>query len=258
MTYNDKENYFWPRNVSISDILISSAWTFISWLIWSILIIIIVFFLSNIMNIPDWFSSSKIWTWGNNPLFPFILSFITFLITVFVTLINYYFLTLTDPEKYKKTMVHFWNILFFSIIVYLFFAPVYIYLGIEDYNYIVYIFIIHILLLSFWEVLLLEILNNYRYILLWFYASFVWLFLTSIFTSMIFSFFTTWYAKLLSLLLLLPLVNWFIILFKWLFEIIYYKYYKLTWNDQLWDVFRQIENQESQELREQVIINQKY
>lgn len=249
---------FWPRKINFTDILISSAWTFVSGLIWSILIVMFVFFISNMMWIPEWLWNKTLWIWWNNPLFPFVLSFITFLVWVFITIVNYQFLALTDWDKYKKNSVSFWNILFFSVVVYIFFAPIYIYLWIEDYNNIVYIFILHILALAFWEILLLEILNNYRYIMLWFYASFIGLFLTSIFINFLFSVFTTWYAKLLSLLIILPLINWLIVLFKWIFEILYYNYFKFSWNDQLWEIFRQIEVEEKQELRNATIQNQKY
>jgi hypothetical protein len=70
--------------------------------------------------------------------------------------------------------------------------------------------------------------------------------------------FSSRYAKLLSLLLILPLINWLIIFFKWLFEMIYYKYYMLTSRDPLWDIFRQIEQEEMDEYNEAVNENTTY
>jgi hypothetical protein len=46
------------------------------------------------------------------------------------------------------------------------------------------------------------------------------------------------------------LVNMFIAFFRWLFELIYYKYHQLTWYDQLWDIFYQLKIEEEEELRE--------
>lgn len=240
MTQND--NIFWPRKVKIVDILMASAWAFISWVIWSVLLLFIVFVFSGIIDIP-WNFKNPSMGW-NNPLFPFVLSFITFIVSVIVSIITYYFLAIIDSERYKKTIIHLSQISFFAIIIYIIFAPIYVYVWMNDYNNIMVVFILHILLLTFWEMLILELLNNYRYILLWFYASFFGLWISAILTILIFSFFSEWYAKLLSLLLLLPLINWFILFFKWLFEIMYYNYFSMSWKDQLWDIFEQIKQEE--------------
>lgn len=248
MTQND--NIFWPRKVKIVDVLMMSAWAFISWVIWSVLLLFIVFVFSWIIDIPGNFKNPSMW-W-NNPLFPFVLSFITFIVSVIVSIITYYFLAIIDQERYKKTIVHLSQISFFAIIIYIIFAPIYVYVWMNDYNNIMVVFILHILLLTFWEMLVLELLNNYRYILLWFYASFFWLWISAILTILIFSFFSEWYAKLLSLLLLLPLINWFILFFKWLFEMMYYNYFSISWKDQLWDIFEKIKQEEIDDYNEAV------
>lgn len=254
----ENDNVFWPRKVRIVDVWISTAWAFISWVIWSVLLLFIVFLVSWIIDIPGEFKEVKIWIWWNNPVFPFVLSFITFITTVVVSIITYYFLTLTEPTRYKRTIIHLSQISFFSIIIYIFLSPLYIYAWMQSYNNIIYVFIIHALLLVFWLTIVLEVMNNYRYILLWIYASFVWLFITSLLVFLIFSMFSWWYAKLLSLLLILPLINWLIIFFKWLFEMVYYKYYMITSKDPLWDIFSQIEQEEIDEYNEAVNENTTY
>lgn len=254
----NNENVFWPRNIKLVDIWINTAWAFISWVIWSLLLMFIIFLVSWIVDIPWEFKEAKIWIWWNNPLFPFVLSFITFIATVAVSIITYYFLSLTEPTKYKRTIIHLSQVSFFSIITYIFLSPLYIYRWMQNYDNIMYIFIVHALLLTFWVTIILEVMNNYRYILLWIYASFVWLFITSILIFFIFFMFSSRYAKLLSLLLILPLINWLIIFFKWLFEMIYYKYYMLTSRDPLWDIFRQIEQEEMDEYNEAVNENTTY
>ncbi len=258
MKYKNNDDVFWPRKVKIVDVLVTSAWAFISGIIWSVSLLFIIFLISWIIDVPANFTNANAWFGWNNPIFPFVLSLITFVVSIIVSIITYNFLALTDADKYKKTIIHFWQISFFSILTYIFLVPIYVYIWAIDYRNIMYIFIIHILLLTFWEIIILELLNNYRYVLLWIYASFVWLFLTWIFTFFIFSLFPEWYAKLLSLLLILPLINWLIIFFKWLFEFVYYKYFLITWKDNLWDIFTQIEEEEQEQLKDAINENNTY
>lgn len=243
-------NVFWPREVKFSDIWVTTAWSFISWVIWSVILLFLVSIISVFIDIPWNFNNKMLASWWWNAIFSFILSFITFIASVVVSIITYNFFSLTDPNKYKKTIIHFWQISFFSIILYIFFSPIYIYAWIQDYDNIMTVFIVHSLLLSFWVTIILEVMNNYRYILLWIYASLIWLILSWIINFYIFSLFWWWYAKLISLLLILPLINWLTTFFKWVFEFLYYKYFIFTWLDQLWDIFKQIEQEELDELKE--------
>jgi uncharacterized membrane protein len=70
------------------------------------------------------------------------------------------------------------------------------------------------LLVVFGVNLIIEILNNYRYVLVSVYGSFVALFIAIIFTSLIFSSFDTNNAKLISLLFLLPLISFLQVFIK--------------------------------------------
>jgi hypothetical protein len=158
---------------------------------------------------------------------------------------------MTSEKRYKKNIIVSWQIAFFAFITYLFVTPVYIYTGLIDYNYIMYIFLVHTLIVIFWTSIILELLNNYRHILIWIYGSFVWLFVSIIITVLIFTSFTSWSAKLISLVVLLPVINFTVTFFKQLFELAYFYYYKLTNQDQLWDIFYQIEMEEKELLREE-------
>lgn len=242
MTQND--NIFWPRKVKIVDVLMTAAGGFISGIVGSVLLLFIVFAFSGLIDVPETFKTASMWMGWNSSLFPFVLSFITFLVSILVTIITYNFLAIIDGEKYKKSLIHFWQISFFAIIIYIIFAPIYVYVGIHNYNSILYVFILHILLLTFGEILILELLNNYRYILVGLYASFFGLGVSAILVVFIFSLFSDGYAKLLSLLLILPLINGFILFFKWIFEMMYYQYFMFTGKDQLWDIFDQIKQEE--------------
>jgi hypothetical protein len=114
-----------------------------------------------------------------------------------------------------------------------------------------YVFLAHTLLVIFWTSLILELLNNYRHILIWLYWSFIWLFVSLTITTIIFTSLETGTARLVSLLLLLAIINFSITFFKQLFELAYYHYYKYTNLDQLGDIFYQIEMEEKEQLREE-------
>lgn len=251
MKFENNENIFWPRKINIADIWILSVWSFISGLIWSIILLLIVFFASWFIDIPGSFDSNMT-LWWKSMIFPMLLSFITFFVTIIVSISTYYFSSFIDNLKFKRTIIHFWQIAFFSILTYVFLTPIYIYIWLSSYNDIMLVFIFHVLFLSFWVSVLLEILNNYRYILLWLYASIVWLFLSAIIVLLIFFSFESWFAKLVSLLVILPVSNWLLTLFKWIFEFLYYSYFKFTWFDQLWDIFQQLEEEEQEQFREAV------
>ena len=195
-----------PRKQKISDIMINSIWAFIAWIIWSIILIVITFIISDYLNIISTFEASENWI-KTTPMFPIIISLLTLLWTTISSFLSYYIISMTDPEKYKRNLVIFWQLAFLQLLVYLFISPIYVYMWLMDYNNIIIIYIFHVLIIIFWTSLILEIFNNYRYILIWFYGSFIWLFISILFTLFIFNSFWTWYAKLIMLTLLLPIIN---------------------------------------------------
>lgn len=241
---------FEPRKQAIWDIMINSLWSLLAWLIWSILIIVISFVISDWLNIVSTFEQSKVWI-KTSSIFPLVLSIITLLWTSISSFLSYKILTMTFPDWYKSNLIILGQIAFFQILTYLFITPVYIYTGIISYDNILLIYIFHVLIISFWTSIIIEILNNYRYILIGIYGSFVWLFLSWVFTIIIFNSFAWGYAKLISLALLIPIVSFCTTLFKQLFELAYYNFYKLTAQDKLWDIFYQIELEEKEALREE-------
>lgn len=240
----------WPQKQNFSDIIISSLWSLIAWLVWSILIIVIAFMLSNSLDIVNTFQASSIWLKAS-PVFPLALSIITLLWTTITSFLTYYISNMTNSERYKKNYVIFWQIAFFQVLTYIFLAPIYIYTGMLSYDNIMNIYIYHVIVIMFWTSIILEILNNYKYILLWIYWSFIWMFFSTIFSIYIFTSFASWFAKLIILVLLIPVVNFLIHFFKQIFELLYYTYNKATWMDQLWDIFYQIENEEKEKDREE-------
>jgi len=241
---------FGPKKIELQDIAMSALGGLIAWLIASVIILIIVFGSSSIISIPGTFEQARLGL-GTNGMFPFILSFITFIATTIMILLTYKLFQMIHSERYKRSLITYGQISFFWILTYIFFTPIYIFTGIQSYDNIMLVFILHATILSFGTSIIIEVLSNYRYILTWIYGSFVGVFITGIITMSIFSSFSSGYAKLISLLVLLPIINTCIILFKQLFEFAYYYYNQYTNLDQLGDIFYQIEVEEKELLREE-------
>jgi len=239
-----------PQKITFKEIIINSIGSFSAWIIGSIIILVMVFLFSGLVDVPAGFDSMRVGA-KTTAIFPIFLSVIALVWTFITMFLTYFILTLTQWEKYKKNIVIYWQLAFFTILVYVFIAPVYVFEGLKNYEFIIYIFLFHILILAFWISLIIEVLNNYSYILTWIYWSFIGLFTSSIIALSIFSFFPDWYAKLISLVILLPVINFFMTFFKQLFEFAYFYYYKYTALDPIWDIFRTIENEEIEKLKEE-------
>nr|MDD3720582.1 hypothetical protein [Candidatus Gracilibacteria bacterium] len=236
---------FGPQKSTIQAIAINSIGTLIAGIIGSMIIITMMFLLSRFLgfslNSGDLETGIRI-----NNIFPFFFSLVTFVATTITVLINYYILTLTNIEKYKKNIISSFHVLFFSIIIYILITPIYIYIGIKSYSDIFYVFLLHNLIIFLGTSLILELLNNYKYVLLGFYSSFIGFFITILLLVLIFGTTSSSQGKILSFVILLPLVNFLSYLFKQIFEFLYYQYYKYTGMDQLGDIFYQIERDEKE------------
>ena len=240
-----------PRKISVIDVWVSSLGSMIAWLIGSSIILLIVLVSSSIINIPGTFAQASLAGGTTNPIFPFILSFITFVALLVTTFITAKFLNLTDPNKYSSNPEIYGQIGIFWILLYLCLTPIYIYTGLQSYDSIMIIFIVHVLLFAFWAWLLLELLNNYRYILIWLYGNFIALCFSSALSFLIFYSFSSSQAKLIALLGIVPLIYTLITAIRWLFEFLYYKYYLMTNLDGLGDIFYRIEEREKELQKEE-------
>lgn len=239
------------KKESFQEIIISSLWVLIAWLIWSISIFLFSFFISNYLNIFEWVqNTNKIWVSISTP-YPIILSLITLIWTTITSLITYKILWITNPEKYKKNNVIFSQVAFFQILVYIFILPVYVTFGAIKYDNVILTFIFHILIIIFGTNIILDILNNYRYVLIWIYGSFIWFFISIFFAIFIFNSFSSGNAKLISLLFLLPAINFLSIFIKKIFELIYFHFYNFTWIDPIWDIFYKIQKEDEENEKEE-------
>lgn len=241
---------FWPKKIEMRDVLIWALWSLIAWVIWSILISIFTFWVSVVIDIQWTIKEAKLWI-NTSPLLPILFSIITLIWTSIAMFLTYYMLRVTNSDVYKKSPIVLWQIAFFAVLTYFFITPLYIYIWISDYNNFMYIFLIHTMILILWTSIIIEVLSNYRQVLIWIYGSFVGLFLGFIFTIIIFSSLSAWFAKLVSLIVLLPILNFLMTFFKWLFAFAYFYYNKYTNLDNIWDIFYQIEMEEKERLREE-------
>lgn len=241
---------FGPRNIHLQDIAIHTLGACIAGFVGSLTILLTTFFVSGLF---DMWAGIQILTdtQSMSPLFPLLLSFITFLWTMLTLFLLSFFMHMIDPERYKNNSLVSWQLAFLGIITYICMTPVYLYYGKQNSESLLLIFMLHSLVLWFWSSLLLEILNNYRYVLLSFYGNFIGIFFTTLLGFWIFHIFDAGYAKLLALFLLLPVIFWSVTFFKGLFEFLYYQYYSFTNMNQLGDIFSQIERREQEELLEE-------
>lgn len=239
------------RKEKFSDILIISLWVFIAWLIWSIIILIISFLIWNQTEIFSWlYSNNRFWT-KVEILYIILISFITLIWTTISSLITYKILWSTNPERYKKNNIIFTQVALFQVLVYIFISPIYLFFGSNSIENVMYSYILHIIIIIFGTNIILDILNNYRYILIWFYWTFIGLFISIFISIWFFNLFWEWMAKFISLIFLLPIINFSITFFKKIFENIYFYFYKITWNDIIWDIFYKIKKEDEEAEKEE-------
>lgn len=248
------ETPFWPREITPTQIFVWALWAFIAGTVGSLFILLVMFLFGNYFNVSWVILDADLGT-ATNSMFPFTISIVSLFGISIALFATYTILWLVNPDRYKKNSIIAGQIGFFSILTYLFLTPVYIFAGIVAYKNITFVFLAHTLIATFWVSVIIELLNNYRYILTGIYGSFVGLFVSLIITLLIFASFWEWFAKLLSLLFILPTINASITLFKWLFELAYFKYHRYTNMDQLGDIFYQVEMEERETARQEQLVN---
>ena len=177
----------WPKKISFNDIGINALGSLISWLVGSIIIVVIVFFVTGMIDLKLEYQQSIDGWMKTSAMFPIILSVLTFIGTSVTMFLTYKLLTLTSPERYKKNGFVLWQIAFFWVLTYILITPIYIYMGLVSYENLITIFFVHTIILAFGTSVILELLNNYKYSLIWLYGSFIWLYFSIIITLILFS-----------------------------------------------------------------------
>lgn len=240
------------RKENIQDILLTWVWVFLAWLIWSIIILVVSFFLGQYTNIfSSVYNTWKFWISNISPLYPLIMSVVTLVWTTISSIITYYILWITSSETYKNNNTIFWQVAFFQVLVFICIAPIYIIFWGISFDNIMITYIFHIIIVIFWTNIILDILNNYRYVMIWIYWTFIWTFLTALISFVVFYSVPSGNAKLLALVFLLPFMNFLIIFLKKIFELLYYHFYRITWTDPIWDIFYKIKKDDEEAEKEE-------
>ncbi|MCP4523527.1 MAG: hypothetical protein GY828_04885 [Candidatus Gracilibacteria bacterium] len=243
---------FEPNKITFSDVGIQSLGSLIAGLVGSIIIIILTFALGDIVDFAGNFSqASSGLGLKTNAFFPLVFSVVTFIGTSIMVYFTYFIAHKINSQRYRNNIIILGQIAFFNILTYLIITPVYIYAGVQSYDNLMYIFLAHCFIITFGTNIILEVLNNYRHILIGLYGSFLGLFFSIITTLLIFSSFSSGFAKMISLLLLLPFINFLTTFLKQFFEMVYYHYSVYMNRDGLGDIFYQIEMEEKELLREE-------
>jgi len=207
-------NEFWPKKVKLAALGLKSAGGLLAGAVGSILLFVLILLFQSTLNSSG---VSEGWFGGGGWIFPVVFAFVALLSSLIVSQITYYFLVLIEGDKYKSSTIHFGQLALLSIILFVFFLPVYVVMGNTTPDSMIQIFIVHMLVSSFGIALIAELLNNYRYILLELYACFVGMILAWILIESLYSAFPEGLARIYSLLVLLPLTNGLVIFIKWLF-----------------------------------------
>jgi len=241
-------NEFWPKKVKLTTLGLKSAGGFLAGAVGSILLFVLILLFQSTLNNSG---ASGGWFGGSGGIFPIVFAFVALLSSLIVSQVTYYFLVLIDGEKYKSSTIHFGQLALFSVILFVFFLPVYVVMGNTSPDSMIQIFMIHMLVGSFGIALIGELLNNYRYILLELYACFVGMILAWILIESLYGVFADGLAKIYALLIILPLTNALVILIKELFALAYWYYFHITGSDPLGDIFEQIKEQEREKYEEE-------
>jgi hypothetical protein len=233
------EDLLWPNKVDLTYVLLIGIWSTIAWFVWWIIILVFIFFFL-------WKMKSFEWAY---PVIYSLTAFFSVWATSYLTLLMHQIIAW---DKYRKWVTTFTQVSIFLIFLYIFMAPAYLYAASIRSNLLIYIFTIHIIISVLWTAIISELISNYRYVLIWLYGIFIWLFISVFMSIFIFINYETWHVTLYVLIWIIMLINISVNLFRAIFEYVYYMIYKLTWYDQIWDIFSKIEFEE-RELERQAI-----
>lgn len=230
---NQVEDVLWPPRIDITQVGLFSIWSIVSWFVWSVVIILSIFlFWQNVQEFK----------W----VYPYIYCITSFFAILFTAWLNIFFGKIINPEKYKRWSLTFMQVFLLLISIVIFTLPIYIYSVSVKYDYLIYVFVTHVIIALLGTSIFTEVLSNYRYILLGLFGSFIGTIISIFLTAIVIFTFQESSKNLYILMWMLILINFTIVTFKSLFEFLYYIYYSKTWMDQLGDIFYQIELEEKE------------
>jgi len=231
-----QEDLLGPPRIDLIQVWLSAVGSIVSWFVWSIIII---------LSISLFLQSAKSFVW----IYPYLYISTVTMAMLITSAINIFMNKIINPEKYKRWSIVFTQIFLLNIFLYIILIFAYVFVANKNIDYLIYIFSAHVIIAMLGASLLTEILSSYRYVLLGIYGSFIWSLFSILLTTIVFSSLWESNKNLYVLIWLLIIINFATITIKWLFEYLYYIYYKKTWMDQLWDIYYQIELEEKEQLK---------
>lgn len=238
-----------PNKISFQEIGINALGALVSWIAWGVTILVMLFILWNFITIPQAMENYGFSSGG--VLFPIILSAVTLIWSSVSVFLGTKILAAISGQRYKNNRVTSTQLGVFMIFLYIIFTPVYIWVSITAYQSLMLVFLIHVLVLMMAVSIILETMNNYRYIIVWIYGSFLGLIISGLITLTLFTQLDTGLTKLIILILLLPIIQSTTLASKQIFEYLYRSYYVYSGNDILWDIFDRIQQEENEKLRDE-------
>lgn len=242
-----------PNKISLQELGINTLGAFVSGIAGGVTIIVMLFVLWNFITIPQAMENYGFSSGG--VLFPIILSIVTLIWSSVSVFLGTKILAAISGQRYKNNRVTYTQLGVFMIFLYIIFTPVYIWVSITAYESLMLVFLIHVLVLMMAVSIILEAMNNYRYIIVWIYGSFLGLVISGLITLAIFTQLDTGLTKLIILILLLPIIQSTTIACKQIFEYLYRRYYVYSGSDILGDIFDRIKDEEAEKNREEEAAN---
>lgn len=227
------EDILWPQKIDIVWVAIMSI---VSLLLW--------FFVSTGVLLAAFVSSSKFSV--NSWIQPFMLAMSTFFMLTMASVLYILLARSIFPAIYTRVKQSLKYISVFMIILYFAILPNYLLASSwENSSIIVLPYLLHIMFAVFGIELLLWVISSYRYVVLSFFSNTISFMLSSAILLLMHNNFSTSWMHIFVLMWLSALTFFLATTIIFLVKFLYYKYYTLTWNDPLWSIFSDIENQEN-------------
>ncbi len=182
-------------------------------------------------------------------VYPYLLSLVAFFSIVLSVSTYFVFMRMLFPDKYRGAGLGFGQILLFCIFSYACVTPLYLAVGVIAPDQILLVFAVHVTLSVFGASLVLEIVSNYRYVLLGVYGSFLGLFASVVITAVYFFSAPESSRAIYSLLGLPVAIIGVMTLVRLLFEAVYSFLYRQIGIDPIGDIFARIEEEELGDVR---------
>ena len=227
-----QEEILGPAKIDLTSVVLSCLGSIAAGFLWGLFTLLLTYIFLGVLQ--------------SAAIFPYILSLVGFFAVIITVSASFILNRFLFADKYKAGSIVLGQMALLSIFFFILVMPLYIYINWVRPDFLIFVFLFHILINILATSLISEILSSYRYVLLSVYGSFIGFFITSLLSVVFFMNFPPSQNALYSLMGVIIVVNFVITLFRSLFEFIYYRIYITTGTDYLWDIFAKVENEEKE------------